>query len=93
MRRLRAGIILVWLALTAPGRARRAWRVVAVAHPRCAARILDAIVLSSLTALIGAVAVALLGGWTGPAATAIAALGLPGTAGLYAGAVLVGDVR
>lgn len=90
MRILRAAALLAWLAIVAPRRARRTWRIVAVAHPRCASRILDGLVLSSLTALIGAAIVAVAGGWTGPAATAIAALGLPGTAGLYAGAVLVG---
>lgn len=90
MRILRAAALLAWLALVAPRRARRTWRIVAVAHPRCASRILDGLVLSSVVAICGGLAVALLGGWTGPAVSAIAALGLPGTAGLYAGAVLVG---
>ena len=89
MRTLRAAVVLVWLALTSPRRARRAWHVVEVTHPRCASRILDGLVLSSVVAILGAVAVALWGGWTGPAVTAVAALGVPGTACLYAGAVLV----
>ncbi len=91
MRTLRAALILAWLAIVAPRRARRTWRIVAVAHPRCASRILDALVLSSVVAICGGIAVALWGGWTGPAATAVAALGVPGAACLYAGAVLVGE--
>ena len=83
---LRAAVVLVWLAITSP---RRAWHIVEVTHPRCASRILDGLVLSSVVAILGAVAVALWGGWTGPAVTAVAALGVPGTACLYAGAVLV----
>lgn len=91
MRILRAAALLAWLAIVAPRRARRTWRIVEVTHPRCASRILDGLVLSSVVAILGAVAVALWGGWTGPAATAIAALGVPGAACLYAGAVLVGE--
>jgi hypothetical protein len=89
---LRAVVLVVWAAITAPRRARRVWQRLCDRHPRCAERILDTLVYGSVVALVAALAVMIFAEWTGPAVTAIAALGVPGSIGLYAGAVLVGEV-
>lgn len=89
---LRAVALVVWAAISAPRRARRVWQRLRDRHPHCAERILDTLVYGSVVALVAAIAVMVFAEWTGPAVTAIAALGVPGSIGLYAGAVLVGEV-
>lgn len=82
---------LARLTLRRPRAARIVWLAIEARHPDAAARALGALAISSAVAVLGAIAVWLWAPWTGPAVTAIAALGLPGVAGLWAGAVLSGE--